>query len=110
MPGWSSASRASATILAALEHPHIARLYDAGVDAVRAALAGLEYVDGERIDRWCDAHDLAVPIALRAVSAGGEAVAHAHARLIVHRDLKPSNVLVDRRRRRCACSTSASPS
>ena len=82
-------------ILAALEHPHIARLYDAGVTAAGQPYLALEYVDGERIDHWCDAHAPSVPERLPLFLQVCAAVAHAHARLIVHRDIKPSNVLVD---------------
>jgi len=82
-------------ILARLTHPHIARLLDAGV-----ARGGtlpylvLEYVDGQPIDRWCDAHGLDVRARVRLVCDVLAAVAHAHNRLILHRDLKPSNILV----------------
>jgi len=82
-------------ILATLEHPHIARLYDAGVTPSGQPWLALEYVDGERIDRWCDAHAAGVIDRLALFLQMCEAVAHAHARLIVHRDIKPSNVLVD---------------
>jgi serine/threonine-protein kinase len=81
--------------LAALEHPHIARLYDAGVTPAGQPWLALEYVDGERIDRWCEAHASGVPEILTLFLQVCDAVAHAHARLIVHRDIKPSNVLVD---------------
>jgi serine/threonine-protein kinase len=81
--------------LGTLEHPHIARLYDAGVTPAGQPWLALEYVDGERIDRWCAAHASGVPGILALFLQVCEAVAHAHARLIVHRDIKPSNVLVD---------------
>ena len=54
----------------------------------------LEHVDGERIDRYCDARSLGVEARVRLFLDVLAAVAHAHANLIVHRDLKPSNVLV----------------
>ena len=54
----------------------------------------LEHVEGERIDRYCDAQGLGVEARLRLFLDVLAAVAHAHANLIVHRDLKPSNVLV----------------
>ena len=83
-------------ILATLEHPHIARLYDAGVTPAGQPYLALEYVDGERIDRWCArARAGSSAAALALFLQVCEAVAHAHARLIVHRDIKPSNVLVD---------------
>ena len=81
-------------ILGRLAHPNIAELLDAGVTASGQPYIILEYVEGEPIDRYCDAHklDLKARITLFLDVLG--AVAHAHANLIVHRDLKPSNVFV----------------
>lgn len=81
-------------ILATLEHPNIARLYDAGVSADGQPYLALEYVEGERIDVWCTRRALDVPARLRLFLQVARAVAHAHARLVVHRDLKPANILV----------------
>ncbi|MFO1322485.1 MAG: serine/threonine-protein kinase [Burkholderiales bacterium] len=81
-------------ILAGLEHPHIARLYDAGVDAHGSPYLALEYVEGLPIDRYCDEHALSVRERLGLVLQVARAVAYAHSRLVVHRDLKPSNILV----------------
>ena len=83
------------SILATLEHPHIARLYDAGATPAGQPYLALEYVDGERIDHWCDSHACGISDRLALFIQVCEAVAHAHAKLIVHRDIKPSNVLVD---------------
>jgi serine/threonine-protein kinase len=81
-------------ILATLEHPNIARLYDAGVTPEGQPWLALEYVEGERIDAHC--RRLALPVRERVQLALQvvRAVAHAHGRLVVHRDLKPGNVLV----------------
>ncbi|MEO6281107.1 serine/threonine-protein kinase, partial [Roseateles sp.] len=79
---------------ALLEHPHIARLYDAGVDRHGRPYLALEYIDGQRMDTWCDARNLGVRERLRLFQQVARAVAYAHGRLVVHRDIKPSNVLV----------------
>ena len=86
--------RREGSILARLTHPHIARLLDAGVSSTGQPYLVLEYVDGEPIDRYCDAKGLDVEARLRLFLDVLAAVAHAHANLIVHRDIKPSNVLV----------------
>jgi len=82
-------------ILASLTHPHIARLYDAGIAADGRPYLALEYVDGEPIDVYASAHGLNVRARIELIVQVARAVAHAHARLVVHRDLKPSNILVD---------------
>jgi eukaryotic-like serine/threonine-protein kinase len=87
--------RREASILARLRHPNIARLIDAGVSPLGQPYIVLEYVDGERIDRSCEARHLGIPERIGLFLEVLDAVAHAHANLIVHRDLKPQNVLVD---------------
>jgi serine/threonine protein kinase/predicted negative regulator of RcsB-dependent stress response len=79
---------------ALLEHPNIARLYDAGVDQNGRPYLALEFIDGQPVDVWCNEHDLSVRERLRVFLQIARAVAYAHGRLVVHRDLKPSNVLV----------------
>ncbi len=86
--------RHEASLLARLSHPHIARLFDAGVRENGQPYLILEYVEGERIDRYCATHRLALAARLRLFLGVLDAVAHAHAQLVVHCDLKPSNVLV----------------
>jgi serine/threonine protein kinase len=81
-------------ILARLEHPHIARLLDAGISGDGQPYLALEYVEGEPITDWCRAHDVTVDARLRLFQQVCRALSHAHANLIVHRDLKPSNILV----------------
>jgi eukaryotic-like serine/threonine-protein kinase len=88
---WMARERAA---LAALNHPNIAQMYDAGwTDDGRPYLA-LEYVDGVTIDRWCRDHCPIPSARVRLFIDVVRAVAFAHAKLVIHRDLKPSNVLV----------------
>lgn len=82
-------------ILARLQHPHIAGLLDGGVDEHDAPYFVMPRVDGERIDRWCDARLLDVRARVRLLLQVLDAVAFAHRQLVVHRDLKPSNIVVD---------------
>jgi eukaryotic-like serine/threonine-protein kinase len=86
--------RREGNILARLRHPHIAHLIDAGVSPLGQPYLVLERVDGERIDRHCDARRLDIEARIALFLDVLAAVAHAHANLIVHRDLKPSNVMV----------------
>lgn len=83
-------------ILASLDHPNIARLYDTGQDDQGRPWIAMEQVDGIPIDAWCRERDLSVPDRLALLLQVLGAVAHAHQRLVVHRDLKPANLLVTR--------------
>jgi tRNA A-37 threonylcarbamoyl transferase component Bud32 len=79
-------------ILARLQHPHIAVLYDAGLGAEGRPYLALEYVDGQPIDAYGKGRDL--DAMLRLFVQVIRAVAYAHGQLVIHRDLKPANVLV----------------
>lgn len=79
--------------LASLNHPHIARILDAGQSSDGVAYFVMELVEGQSIDRACQGQPLTQR--LRLFEQLLQAVAHAHARLLIHRDLKPSNVMVD---------------
>jgi eukaryotic-like serine/threonine-protein kinase len=81
-------------ILARLTHPNIARLLDAGVTPAGQPYLVLELVEGERIDRHCDALRLDVESRLALFDHVLAAVAHAHSHLVIHRDIKPNNILV----------------
>lgn len=81
-------------ILAALEHPHIARLYDAGVTSDGRPYLALEYIEGVPITDYCDRHRLSIQQRLRLFLQVLDAVRYAHAHLVIHRDIKPSNILV----------------
>jgi len=82
-------------ILASLEHPHIARLYDAGISADGLPYLALEYVEGRTIGQWCDEHRLGIAARLGLFLQVLDAVQYAHGRQVIHRDLKPSNILVN---------------
>lgn len=84
------------SFLARLAHPNIARLIDAGIAPGGQPYLVLEYVEGEPIDRRCDAKMLGVEARVRLFLDVLKAVAHAHNNLVLHRDLKPSNILVTR--------------
>ncbi len=83
-----------AQILGRLQHPGIARLLDAGVEAGRQPYLVLEYVRGQRIDEYCAQRGLGIQERIRLFLDVLAAVAHAHSNLVVHRDLKPSNIFV----------------
>ncbi len=79
-------------ILARLEHPNIARLYDGGSGPAQQPYLAMEYVDGSSIDRHC--RTLGLEARLELFLQVCSAVAYAHGSLIIHRDIKPSNILV----------------
>jgi len=80
--------------LAQLNHPAIARLYDADILPDGTPWFVMEYVEGVPLTTFCDEHASPIPERLHLFRAVCEAVQHAHRHLIVHRDLKPSNILV----------------
>ena len=82
-------------ILGALDHPNIARLYDAGVDQRGRPFLAIEYVEGVSLERYCDEQRLDVRSRVALFMKILEAVQYAHTSLVVHRDLKPANVLVN---------------
>jgi len=81
-------------ILGSLAHPHIARLYDAGLAGVGQPYLALEYVEGRPITAYCEEAALATRARVQLLQQVLQAVQYAHANLVIHRDLKPSNVLV----------------
>lgn len=83
-------------ILAKLEHPNIARLYDAGVTPRGQPWLAMEYVEGEPLDAHARGRRLDLAARLGIARQVLAAVAHAHRHLVVHRDLKPANILIDR--------------
>jgi serine/threonine-protein kinase len=80
--------------LAQLNHPSIARLYDADTLPDGTPWFAMEYVEGVPITEFCMARDKTIPERLELFRAVCEAVLHAHQHAVIHRDLKPSNILV----------------
>jgi eukaryotic-like serine/threonine-protein kinase len=76
------------------KHPNITALLDAGTTEDGRPYFVMEYVDGQRIDEYCDSHRLDVPARLKLFRQVCGAVHFAHQNAVIHRDLKPSNILV----------------
>ncbi len=81
-------------ILASLDHPNIARLLDGGTTDDGLPYFVMEFIEGVRIDEYCDARRLSVTGRLELFRRVCAAVSYAHQHLVVHRDIKPSNILV----------------
>ena len=80
--------------LAQLNHPSIARLYDAATMDDGTPYFVMEYVEGLPLTRYCREHRCSIEERLGLFRSVCEAVQHAHANAVIHRDLKPSNILV----------------
>jgi serine/threonine protein kinase len=84
-------------LLARLEHPNIARFYDAGIAKTELGAQpylALEYVNGQSITEYANAQRLTIEARCKLFVQVLDAVQYAHQRFVVHRDLKPSNILV----------------
>jgi hypothetical protein len=80
--------------LAIMDHPHIARVFDAGVTESGRPYFVMELVRGVPITEYCDQRRLTTRQRLELFALVCQAVQHAHQKGIIHRDLKPSNILV----------------
>jgi serine/threonine protein kinase/tetratricopeptide (TPR) repeat protein len=80
--------------LAIMEHPAIAKVFDAGTTAEGQPYFAMEYVDGLPITEYCDGKKLGIRERLKLFLQVCEGVQHAHQKAIIHRDLKPSNILI----------------
>ena len=81
-------------ILASLNHPNIARLFDGGTTEEGLPYFVMEYIEGEPIDQYCDHHNLTIQARLKLFRIVCAAVQYAHQNLVIHRDLKPGNILI----------------
>ena len=81
-------------ILASLTHPNIARLYGGAVTSEGIPYFVMEYVDGARLDYYCDEQKLTIRERLQLFRRICSAVSYAHQHLVIHRDLKPANIRV----------------
>ncbi len=80
--------------LAMMEHPAIAKIFDAGATEAGQPYLVMEYVPGEPITRYCDRKKLTVKERLELFAKVCDGVQHAHQKAVIHRDLKPANILV----------------
>lgn len=86
--------RGERQILANLNHPHIARLIDGGATNDGIPYLVMEYVEGCRIDQYCQEQQLDIRRRLLLFKQVCSAVQYAHQQLVIHRDIKPGNILV----------------
>jgi WD40 repeat protein/serine/threonine protein kinase len=80
--------------LALMDHPNIAKVFDAGTTQTSRPFFAMELVKGTPITQYCDEHQLAPQQRLELFLPVCKAIGHAHQKGIIHRDLKPSNVMV----------------
>jgi len=100
-PGMDSAKviarfEAERQALAVLDHPNIARVFDAGTTELGRPYFAMEYVEGQAITEYCDEHRLSIEDRLKLFVQVCEAIQFAHQKGIIHRDIKPSNILVSK--------------
>ena len=80
--------------LALMDHPAVAKVFDAGTTPDGRPYFAMEYVQGVPLTEYCDRHKLTTRARLELFRKVCDGVQHAHQKAIIHRDLKPSNVLV----------------
>jgi eukaryotic-like serine/threonine-protein kinase len=80
--------------LALMDHPNIARIFDAGATPKGRPYFVMEYIEGVPITQYCDRNRMAIGQRLELFLVVCRAIQHAHQKGVIHRDLKPSNVLV----------------
>ncbi len=81
-------------VVAALDHPNIAHLLDGGATQDGLHYLVMDYIEGVRIDHWCNSRNLAVRDRLRLFLSVCAGVQYAHDKQVIHRDIKPANIIV----------------
>ena len=89
--------------LALMDHPNIAKIFDAGATESGRPYFVMELVRGVKITEYCDQHSLTTEERLKLFVQVCQAVQHAHQKGIIHRDIKPSNILVTTTRKARPC-------
>src|SRR5450755_4370837 len=80
--------------LAMMDHPNIARIFDAGATPKGRPYFVMEYIEGVPITQYCDGKRMTIGERLQVFLSVCRAIQHAHEKGVIHRDLKPSNVLL----------------
>ncbi len=80
--------------LAIMDHPAIAKVFDAGITPLGQPYFVMEYVPGLPITEYCDQHKLNIRQRVELLIQACDGVQHAHQKAIIHRDLKPANILI----------------
>jgi tetratricopeptide (TPR) repeat protein len=93
-PSVAQRFRSERQSLAMMDHPAIAKVFEAGATALGQPFFVMEYVPGRSITGYCDQHRLGIRARLELLIQACEGVQHAHQKSVVHRDLKPANILV----------------
>jgi eukaryotic-like serine/threonine-protein kinase len=92
--GWAERIERERDVLASLNHPNIATIYESGIAENGRPWLALEHIKGERIDTYVSKHCIAGDALIRLFLQVVRASEHAHARGVIHRDIKPHNILV----------------
>ena len=94
LPGMLKRFEIERQALALMDHPGIAKVFDAGTTKSGQPFFVMELIDGQPLVDYCDGRQLSLKSRLKIFLKIANAVQHAHHRAIIHRDLKPNNILV----------------
>jgi tetratricopeptide (TPR) repeat protein/predicted Ser/Thr protein kinase len=91
---WRNRFEVERQALAMMDHPNIARVFDAGATSLGLPYMAMEFVQGQSLTRYCQGKNLSPQSRIRLIIPVCHAIQHAHQKGILHRDIKPGNVLV----------------